>query len=189
MQPKMIILLAALVVLSGCAASRQAERGALGEPVGEGTEGAVAANPSPMPVESVAAAVRSGAKGDLSVVIGGDCRIVKDGQGALWLKLTLAVNWIGTAFPSTSYRITATHGNRSATDAVTASANLTAAIGGEPAVSNAFLGQQVVLTVTVDPQNQVAEVSEANNSVKIAVSVPASAPGDTQEHSVPCTKG
>lgn len=151
-----------------------------GEPA---TPGPIA---SPLPVASVAGAIKAGATGDLGIAITGGCAMTTDTQGRLWLKFGLAVNWLGTAgFPATAYQVSA-EGTETTTTQISAASGQTVSIGGTP---SGWLGRRIVVTVVIDPQRRVPEVNEDNNSATVTIDVPAAAPSGSQEQSVPCTNG
>lgn len=140
----------------------------------------------PVPPGSAMAAVEAGATGDLRLAFGGDCVVQTDRANALWLKLTFSANWIGGAFPTTAYSVSSDVDGRSTAGEVTSPDPFVARIGGEPAGGNAFLGRTVVVTVTIDPEDAVAEISEGNNVIRVSVTVPATAPADGADQAVPC---
>jgi hypothetical protein len=124
--------------------------------------------------------VNGGVKGDLAVVLAGDCLIRKGDHGTVWLRLELAANWLGAAFPAVGYRVTADSGATVSGD-VKAAGPFVAAINGA-----GFLGRDVTLTVHLDPANAVPEVNEDNNILRLTVTTPAIAPADDADYVVAC---
>ncbi len=158
----------------------------------------VTAHPTPTPHPTLVldpTATRRPA-GDLTIYLarGDYCGFYSDTSGGLWLNPRLVVGWTGPGpFPSANlgFSMTTNYGKHTAGGPVHSTAPFTWAIGGEPAVGNAWLGHTVKITVTIDPGNDVPETDESNNVAVITVPVPAPLPfsptGSDGDYTIPCS--
>jgi hypothetical protein len=130
--------------------------------------------------------------GDLTIRLVGDgCGVYIDTDGGLWLNPTLQVAWSGPGpFPAPwlGFSMTTNYGAATAGGPVSSTNPFTWGIGGEPLLGNSWLGQTVVITVTIDPGNAVPESNESNNTATITVVMPAAFgfSGSNLSGTIPC---
>lgn len=175
---RVTLVLAAIVAfaLSGCSSDPDWQPG---QPT-PGIGAPATTPPPPAAAASALAAGKSDIKGDLAVVLAGDCLIRKGDQNTVSLRLELAANWLGATFPAVGYRVTADSG-ASASGDVKAAGPFVAAVSG-----TGLLGRDVALTVHLDPANVVPEANEDNNILRLTVTTPATAPSDNSDYVVAC---
>jgi hypothetical protein len=151
--------------------------------------------PHPTVIPHPSSTARRPVLGDLTIhLVRGGCGFYSDTSGGLWLNPRLEAGWTGPGpFPAANlgFSMTTNYGKATAGGPVTSTTPFTWAIGGEPAVGNAWLGHTVKITVTIDPGNDVAETNESNNVAIITVVVPASLPfsasGSNGDYKIPCS--
>jgi hypothetical protein len=132
--------------------------------------------------------------GDLTIRLArGDCGFYSDTSGGLWLNPRLVVGWTGAGpFPSTDlgFNMATNYGKATAGGPISSTTPFTWAIGGEPAVNNAWLGHTVKITVTLAPAPGV-ESNTANDVTVITVAVPSPLPfaanGSDGDYTIPCS--
>jgi hypothetical protein len=115
--------------------------------------------------------------GDLTIqLVGTTCGYEINGAGQLTLAPTLQAGWTGPGyFPGgpagVQFTMTTNYGE-SRPGTLTSTTPAAYPIDGQYAPGNRWLGHTVMITVTIDPDNAVAESNESNNTTMVYADVP-----------------
>jgi hypothetical protein len=116
--------------------------------------------------------------GDLSIFLAAPCTLYNNFAGDLWISLTIQPSWTSASagFPATNYTLSTSPGTTTSSGPITSATQFTAAVGGQLPSDDHWLGQQVVITVTINPNHDVPESNYNNNMNKIVAWMPGRLP-------------